>query len=155
MAKSKKANSNLITSLLYIVVGVLLVAFRDQALEWAMTIAGAVFVLFGILELVKKNYVGGAVSLVIGIVIIVLGWKLSWLVLLVLGILVAIKGVIALVAALGRSRKSGMEIFFAALTITVGVLLALGNGVGLIILVGGILLIVDGIIGLVGYLKKH
>ena len=65
-------NSELFTSLLYLVVGVLLAIFRDQALGWAMTIIGVLFIISGVLDLVKKNWTGGAVSLLIGVAIIYL-----------------------------------------------------------------------------------
>ena len=58
---TKKSNSELFSSLLYIIIGVLLVIFRSETLEWAMTIAGIVFLISGILDLVKKNWTGGAV----------------------------------------------------------------------------------------------
>ena len=151
---AKKSNSELFASLLYIIIGVLLVIFRSQTLDWAMTIAGILFVVFGILELVKKNWVGGAISLLIGIVILVLGWTVAWLVLLVLGILIAIKGIIALVAALQKKRKNALEIIFPILTIILGLMLAFGNGLDLIIVIVGVLLAIDGIIGLIGSLKK-
>ena len=150
----KKKNSELFSALLYIIIGILLVIFRTQTLGWAMTIAGILFVVFGILELVKKNWVGGAISLLIGIVILVLGWTVAWLVLLVLGILIAIKGIIALVAALQKKRKNALEIIFPILTIILGLMLAFGNGLDLIIVIVGVLLAIDGIIGLIGSLKK-
>ena len=59
---AKKKNSEFFASLLYIIVGILLVIFRSQTLGWAMTIAGLVFVVSGALDLIKKNYTGGAPS---------------------------------------------------------------------------------------------
>ena len=102
---AKKSNSELYSSLLYIIIGVLLVIFRSQTLGWAMTIAGVIFLISGILDLLKKNWTGGAVSLIIGLAILVLGWTATQIVLLVLGILIAIKGVVALIDVLKRSKK--------------------------------------------------
>ena len=90
MAK-KKTTNELFSSLLYLIVGILLIVFPKEALSWAMTIAGIFFVISGILDLVRRNWLGGIVSLVIGIVILTLGWTLTGIVLLVLGILIAIK----------------------------------------------------------------
>ncbi len=153
MAK-KKLNSNLFTALLYIVVGILLAVFPGEALDLGIKIVGVIFIIFGTLELVKKNWFGGAVSLVVGILILFIGSTLLWIIMLVLGILVAVKGIISLVDALRRSRKSAIEIFFAVLTIVIGILLIFGDMAPLIITIGGILLIVNGIIGLIGCLKK-
>lgn len=156
MAKSKKksSGSSLIMSILYIIIGIVLLVCPGDALKIAMTIAGVVFIVSGILELVRKNVLGGIISLVIGIAILVLGWALAEIVLLVLGILIAIKGIIALVQALQQKKKKFLQIFFPILTIVVGILLAFGNLTGIILIIGGILLIVSGVLGLIGALKK-
>ena len=153
MAK-KKSQSELVSSLLYIIIGVLLVIFRSQTLGWAMTIAGIFFIVSGILDLVRLNFVGGAVSLIIGIAILVLGWLAATIVLLVLGILIAIKGLIALVDVLRKKRKTVLEVLFPIFSIVVGLALAFGNGLDIMIIITGVLLIVDGAIGVLGSLKK-
>ena len=151
---AKKSNSELFASLLYIIIGVLLVIFRSQTLDWAMTIAGILFVVFGILELVKKNWVGGAISLLIGIVILVLGWTVAWLVLLVLGILIAIKGIVALINELKKKKVTVLGVLFPVLTVVAGIALAFGGALHWLLIIGGIFLIVDGALGLIGSLKK-
>ena len=151
---AKKTSSELSSSLLYIIIGVLLVIFRSQTLGWAMTIAGVIFVVSGILDLVKQNWVGGAVSLIIGISILILGWAAAQIVLLVLGILIAIKGIVSLIDVLKKKRKSALMILYPILSIVVGLMLAFGNGLDIVIIIVGVLLIVDGVIGLLGSLKK-
>ena len=151
---AKKSNSELFSSLLYIIIGVLLVIFRSQTLGWAMTIAGIVFVISGILDLAKKNWTGGAVSLIIGIAILILGWAAAQIVLLVLGILIAIKGIVALIDVLKKKNKSVLEIIYPILSIVVGLMLAFGNALDIMIVIVGVLLIVDGAIGLLGSVKK-
>ena len=149
-----KSNSELFSSLLYIIVGVLLVVFRSETLGWAMTIAGIIFVVSGILDIAKKNWASGAVSLIIGIAILVLGWAAAQIVLLVLGILIAVKGFVALVNVLKKKKKNALEVLFPILSIVVGLMLAFGNGLDIMILVVGVLLAVDGVIGLIGSVKK-
>ena len=151
---TKKTNAELFSAVLYLVIGLLLVIFRTQTLGWAMTIAGVVFVVAGVLDVVKKNIVGGAVSLIIGIAILVLGWLAAQIVLLVLGILIAIKGVVALLDALQKRKTTLLGVLFPVLTIIVGVMLAFGNGLDIMILIVGILLMVDGILGLLNAAKK-
>ena len=153
MAK-KKSQSELISSLLYIIIGVLLVIFRSQTLGWAMTIAGIFFIVSGVLDLVRLNFAGGAVSLIIGIAILVLGWLAAAIVLLVLGILIALKGIIALVDVLKKKRKTVLEVLFPIFSIVVGLALAFGNGLDIMIIITGVLLIVDGAIGVLGAVKK-
>ena len=151
---AKKSDSAIASALLYIVLGVLLIIFKSQTLGWAMTIAGVVFIVSGILDVLKKNFVGGAVSLIIGIAILVLGWLATKIVLLVLGLLIAIKGILALVDAFKRSSKNALTILFPVLTVIVGLALAFGNGLDIILVICGVLLLVDGILGLLAALKK-
>ena len=61
--------------------------------------------------------------------------------------------VAALIGALKSKKKSLLEIVFAAVTIAVGVIVALGNIVDIVLLIGGILLIVDGVLGLISCVK--
>ena len=151
---TKKNNSELFSSILFIIVGILLVIFRSQTLGWAMTIAGIFFIISGILDLVKKNWVGGAVSLVIGVLILALGWVAAQIVLLVLGILIAIRGAVALINVIRSSKKNALEIIYPILTVVVGLVLAFGNGLDILIIIVGVLLAIDGVIGLIGALKK-
>ena len=150
----KKINSNLFSSILYLLVGVLLIVFPGEMIGWAMTIAGIFFAISGVLEMLKKNYAGGAVSLFIGIAILVLGWLLTGIVLLVLGILIAVKGIVALLDALKRKKLNVVEIVYAALTVVAGLFLAFGNGVGVLIIIVGVLLAVNGVVGLVASFNK-
>lgn len=148
MAKTKKKSNAAFTSLLYIIIGALLIIFRDQTLGWAMTAAGVFFLISGILDLSRQNTLSGVVSIVIGVAILVLGWTMAHIVLLVLGVLIALKGLLALAEALKKKKKTLLGILFPIFTIVVGLLLAFGNGLSIMILVTGILLVVDGVLGL-------
>ena len=151
---AKKQNNELGSALIYIVIGVLLIVFKEQMLGWAMTIAGVFFVISGALDIIRQNFAGGAISLIIGIAILVLGRIAVDIVLLVLGILIAVKGVIALLAVFKRTRNNVLRIIFPILTIAVGLMLAFGNGLGVMIVITGVLLTIDGAIGLIGAMKK-
>lgn len=147
---AKKRNSELVSSLLYILIGTLLVIFRDRTIEWAMTVMGILFIVFGVLDLIGNNWGSGAVSLIIGIAILVLGWVVTEIVLLVFGILIALKGIVALIHALRSFKKSIVDIIFAILTVAIGIMLAFGNGLNVLIVVAGIMLMFNGILGLLG-----
>ncbi len=151
---AKKSTTVLFSSLLYIIIGILLMVSPGKTLSIAMTVIGIFFVISGTLDVVRKNFVGGAVSLVIGIAILVLGGQALKIVLVVLGILIAVKGLFTLIEVLGKKRKNALEIVFPVLSVVVGLMLALGNGFDYIMLVVGALLVIDGLIGLIGALKK-
>ena len=151
---AKKTNSELFSALLYIVLGVRLIVFKSQTLGWAMTIAGVFFLISGILDVLKKNLAGGIVSIVIGALILILGWLATKIVLLVLGILIALKGIIAFVEAFKGKKPNVFQLIFPTLSIVLGLMLAFGNGLDIIIVITGALLTVNGVLGLIGSLKK-
>ena len=150
---AKKPNVNLASPLLYIVLGALLVIFKTQMLNWAMTFAGLFFILVGLFDLVKRRSSSGVINIAIGVIILVVGWTLVNIVLLVLGVFIAAKGVMSLVEILKRPKKNALSIVFAALTIAIGVALAFGDILGNLIVIIGVLLIIDGVLGLVGAKK--
>ena len=149
---AKKRNNNLATAVAYIVIGVLFCLFKGTVLDWLMTAVGAIFLLQGIVDLIRKNVFSGLVSVVIGIVIIMGGWLFIEIVLLVLGVLLAVKGVLALLGALGAKKKNLFSILFALLTVVVGVMLIVSKWAMMdtLFLVIGVLLIVDGAMSLIG-----
>jgi len=151
---AKKVDSSLFSAILYIIVGILLIVFPGDAIKWAMTIAGIVFIVSAIFELVKKNWAGGIVSAIIGVAILVLGWLVLDIVLLVLGILIAVKGIVALINELKKKKVTVLGILFPALTIIAGIALAFGNGARWVVIVGGVFLLIDGVLGLIEAIKK-
>ena len=149
----KKTGLNFSSPILYIVLGALLVIFRSQMLNWAMTIAGIFFVVMGILDITKKKISSGAINLIIGIAILVLGWTMLQIVLLVLGVLLAIKGVMELLDVLKRRNKNALQLVSPILTIVIGIALAFGDALGDLIAIIGVLLIADGLLSLLGSKK--
>ena len=151
----RKNNSELFSSLLYIIVGMLLIVFRSQTLNWAMTVVGVIFIVSGILDVIGRNTTGGAVSLIIGIAVLVLGWVAAKIVLLVLGLLIAIKGAVALINLLKSGCRSALMLVFPLLSVVVGVMLAFGNGLDVMIMIVGVLLAADGVLGLAASLTNN
>ena len=149
-----KQNTELISSVLYIIIGILLVIFRSETLGWAMTAAGIFFLISGALDVIGKNFVNGAVSLIIGIAILVLGWTLAKIVLLVFGILIAIKGLILLFEVIQKKKKTLPEIIYPMASVILGLLLAFGNGLDVLIVVSGVMLALDGVVGVFASLRK-
>ena len=152
---AKKKSVSVSSPILYIVLGALLAIFRSSMLNWAMTLAGLFFIVMGIVDLTKKKTLGGIINIVIGVAILVLGWVITSIVLLVLGILIAIKGVTELVEVmkLKKKKRTFFKLIFPIITIIVGLALAFGNALDYVILAVGVILIVDGILGLVGAKK--
>ena len=76
------------------------------------------------------------------------------IVLLVLGILIAVKGIVALINVLKKGADTVLEVIYPIISVVVGLMLAFGNGLDVMIIIVGVLLAVDGVIGLVGSMKK-
>ena len=150
---AKKSKMNVSSPILYIILGALLVIFKAQMLNWAMTIAGIFFAVTGIIDLVKGRTSTGAINLVIGILILILGNTILNVVLIVLGILIAVKGVVDLLEVLKRKKSNALQVVFPVISIVVGIALAFGNLLGDLIVIIGVLLIIDGVLGLIGAKK--
>ena len=104
------------------------------------------------LNLVKSGLLWN--NLLISLTRVLKGYLIAASLGIVLGILIAVKGLISLVEALKRKKKKLMQVRFPVLTIVVGLFIAFGNAHTLVLIIGGILLAVDGIIGLVASLKR-
>lgn len=147
---AKKTNDKLSSPVLYIALGVLLAIFRSAIIDWGIYLVGLFFVISGIVDIVKKRTSSGVVNLVIGIVLMVLGGMFKKIVLIALGVMLIVRGALDLAAVLKRKKKNALMLVLPILTIVMGVALGFGGGLDTIILVVGILLIVDGVLGLVG-----
>lgn len=146
MAKSKKyVGNNVVYALLYILIGVLFIVFKNSILGWLMTIAGVVFIALGVLDILHKNITLGVIEAVIGIVIILGGWLFVEIVLIIFGALLIVKGATDLIKQL-QGRKNAVKIIVAVLTIAVGILLIVSKWVALewFFIVLGVMFIING-----------
>lgn len=151
---AKKSKLNISSPILYIALGVLLMIFKMQTLGWAMTIAGAFFLLVGLLDLLGKRIYSAIVNFAIGAIILIIGWTILEIVLIVFGILVAARGVMDLVEIVKSKRRNALAIIVAAFTVVIGIALAFGNLIGNLIWIIGLLLVIDGVLGLLGLVDK-
>ena len=148
-----KKTINISSPILYLVLGILLMVFKMQMLSWAMTFAGIAFVVMGVLDIIKNRTKSGIFNIALGVIILVVGWTILNIVLLVLGVLIAARGVMDLVEVLKRKKRNALKVILAALTIALGVALALGDLLGNLIWVVGLFLVIDGALGLIGAKK--
>ncbi len=148
MAKSKSKKyygNNLVYALLYILIGVLFIVFKNSILNWLMTIVGVVFIALGVLDIIHHRYTNGVIEAVIGIAVILGGWLFIEIVLIVLGALLIVQGVVDLAKQL-QGGKNALKIIVAIITIALGVLLIVSKWVVLdwFFIVIGVAFIVDG-----------
>lgn len=159
MAKKKnlsvKFDSNLITALAYIIIGILCCVLRAGVFQIVLTIVGVLFVVQGVLNVLSKDWVQAAINLVIGIVILSLTWIIDEIMLLIFGIMIMIKGAYELYNALKAKSKDMISLIAAAVTMVVGILLIVARWqtVDTIFIIIGIIFIVNGVFELLGKKK--
>ncbi len=147
---SFKLSNDLMTAILYIVIGVLCCVLKTQEIDVMFTVIGSLFVIQGILSVVEKDWVNAGINLVVGVVIIVFAWALTDIILVIFGILIILSGVQQLVPAL--KQKNIMPVLAAAITIAIGIMLVVAKYVlaDWIFIVVGIIFIVNGVLKLLG-----
>ena len=154
-----KDRSSLFNAILSIIMGILFCIYRGGVIGIATTIIGVLILIIGVLSLISADVIGGLIYIVLGIVIIVFGWAIAKIAIYVLAVILIVIGIMQLVGYSKQNIKgtnTGMTILIYAIPIidiVIGVLLFinLGGTVDWIFYVTGVLLIIDGIIGLFGY----
>lgn len=150
---AKKQLSNLSSPLICIALGALLMIFRGEMIKWAVIIAAAFFIIMGVIDVIKGRTKSGIMNIALGVIIYLAFLVLFDIILVILGILIAAKGLIDLIEVLKSKKKNVLGVVFAALTIAIGIALAFGDLLGDLIWVIGLLLVIDGVLGLLGAKK--
>lgn len=151
MAKKKVVlvPGNLVTCALYAVIGLLLIILKAGSLNILMTIIGALFIVYGIFEILKKNFIQGVVMAVIGAVVIICGWTIAEIVLLIFGILLAVYGVLGIV----KNIKAGFPALLSPIvTVVIGVLLIVAKWalMDVMCIIAGVVFLINAVLALFG-----
>lgn len=156
MAKSKNAklsSNNLFNCLVYAVIGVMLVVLKGGSLGILMTVAGALLILSGLLEVLKgKDKLKGVLLVILGVAIIVCGWVIADMVLLIFGAFLILKGLIEVL----KNYKKGLMANLSSIGfIIIGVLLVVAKWafMDFMCTVAGVILIINAVLILIG--KKN
>lgn len=150
---AKKSNNKIaLNAILYpivvLVAGICMIVFGSNLLDIALYIIGALFVVSGIITLIKREFLAGIINLFIGIVIILLGSVLFNFAVLIIGILLLVVGIVGIVKLIIDKRKEILNYVAPIVMILVGVLLVWGNFkqfLDIIIMAAGICLIIYGV----------
>lgn len=156
MAKSKSALSFILTAIAYIAIGVLFIIKQASLIMYIMIVAGALFVLQGLFDMIKnKETFTGLVKIIIGVALILCGVipALSAYALIALGALLILNAIMTFFS----SPKNVFSVLAFVLTIIVGLALVAPQLFGfslpwIFYIIGGIL-IVNGLVLLFGKRK--
>lgn len=152
-----KKSGNLIASLVTILMGILFCILKEGVIGIMMTILGVLFIVGGVIALLSNGTIYGIILITIGVLIIIFGWAIKTVVFYVIAVLLILVGVAQIIGLIKGNVKGTKPIFtliiylVPVLRIAIGVLLLFNqNGtLNWIMYVTGILLIVDGLIGLI------
>ena len=154
-------NSKLVSGIIFAVVGLLLIVLKGQVISIAATCLGVVFIVNGIMSVVKNDLTKGIITIVIGAIIILFGWLFVTIALYILGALLIAYGVLDLI------NKSKVKIVFddtlkkvlyyviPVLYIVAGACLLFNQGetVSFVFILTGVILLVNGILTILESLK--
>ena len=162
MKKRRNNSSNeLLTAAALIIIGLLFIMFKGGVISIAMSLIGITLIVLGILDVLRQRVVSGIVKLVLAALVMLAGWLFITLALYVLGAFLLIAGAGQLVALSKLKFKKltlGVAMHFVQPIIYILVAICLffnqGGAINWVFTVSGILLLVDGIVGLIGALDK-
>lgn len=141
--------NNMLGSLASVILGVLLLIFRSGALNWILTAAGVLLIVWGIVRLTNNDMASGIPAVIIGLLLAFGGWFFVKVALAILGLLLIIRGGQNLA---GRTEQGfDLSMLNPILTIVVGVGLMISPWKMLdwVFVVIGIVLLVRGVLGFV------
>ena len=147
-----KIDKRLWNALLHIAIGALLVAFKDQIVNWILTAVGAVFIINGIVQVANKKIAPGVVYIAVGVAIIVFGWTLVWLAMVVFGVLLIISGI----TDYSKSGKSKVDLAKLIVSLVVGGLLIFSGfeTISWLFIIIGVALILEGVLQIITLIKS-
>lgn len=157
-----KNKGSLISSILTIVMGILFCVLKEGVIDIMMTVLGVLLIVGGVLSLVSGDSVYGIVLILLGVVVIVFGWAIKEVIFYIIAALLILVGALQLVAYSKQNVKGTNPLFTLLIyavpivRIVIGVLLFFNQHgtVSWILYVTGILLIIDGILGLLMDISK-
>ena len=151
--------SQYISALMTLILGVLFVVLKGEVVGFAITVFGVILIITAAIELLRFKIGSGIIKAILGIAVMTFGWMLIDIALLVIGIVLVLFGVLEFVKRFIRLfRKTNVKLigkilgFISPLfSIVAGYFLitSSGDAVGLAVVIGGVLLIVNGVLALV------
>lgn len=153
-------NNKLFTGVVLGIIGLLLIILKGQIISIATTFIGVIFIINGVMSIVNKDLTRGIIIIVMGAVIILFGWLFLTIALYIVGVLLITYGIIDLVnkfkvqISFEDNFKKILYYLIPVLYIVAGAVLLFNQGEaisfvfvfsGVVLLVNGLLIIVDGL----------
>ena len=158
-----KNKGNLISSVLTILMGILFCVLKEGVIDIMMTVLGVLLIVGGVLALLTGDSIYGIVLIILGVGVIVFGWAIKEVIFYIIAALLILVGIAQLIGFSKQNIKGVNPIItlfiymVPVVRIVIGVLLFFNQHgtISWVMYVTGILLIVDGILGIaVDLIKK-
>ena len=151
---SKKGD--VVSSVIFIALGVMLMILKGEVISVMLTILGITALVLGVMDLVDSRTTSGITKIVIGLCVIIFGWMFVNLAFYILAAVLLLQGISQIVSIYKYSpvnlttKERVILCFKPAVTVIAGACLLFNQGgaIAWIFWVVGILLVVEGILGL-------
>lgn len=154
-----KKTSQLISALMTLAIGILFVILKAQVVGICITVLGVALIVTAVLDLIKKSIVSGIVKALLAAAVLIIGWLLLDLALVILGIVLLVYGVLeifkTIVAAVKDKNIGALGIVLGLIEPIICVVASVflitntGSAIAWTVIVAGILLIIDGALGVI------
>ena len=151
--------SQFTSALMTLILGVLFVMLKGGVVGIAIKVFAAVLIITAVIELIKLKIASGVVKAILAVVLLIFGWAITEIALLVIGIVLIVFGVLELVKRIFALFKKNRTKLLAKIlgfispvfSILAGYFLITSSGeaVNWAIVVGGVLLIINGVLALI------
>ncbi len=147
-----KKSERILSALTAMALGVLFIVLQDNFIGVLMTVAGACLIVFGVVDILRRNIPQAIIKILSGLLLVVAGWVIAEAVLYILSGILLVFGTLYLYDQIKRGVKCtspwsiALEYATPALCIAIGVLLLFSQTsfVGVICVVCGILTVLEG-----------
>ena len=147
-----KQSEKIISAILTMVVGILLIAMKDNFISILMTIAGGCLIVVGVVDACNRLLPPAVIKIVSGLLLIICGWAVVRAVLYIVAALLLVGGILLLYDKIKRRCKCERLLFTISEYATIGIMIFIGflllfhqaQAVNVIFIVSGVLTIIEG-----------
>ena len=151
-----RRKDNAVMAIGMIVLGLLLIVLKGGVVDIAMTVFAVSMIVTAILDFVNKRTNDGIIKAVLGVCILVFGWMFVNLALYILGAVLIVMGLMLLVnlrrGSMFEDSNRALNYIRPIVMVVAGACLLFNQGgtSDWIFIVGGIMLLIEGLLELVG-----
>lgn len=155
---------NMIKALITVIVGLILIIFKDNAIKWLLSVIGLILIIQGLINITQnQKKQKGLIEIVGGIGLALLGWLMISIILMLAGLLLLIYGLYILYKLVSSQTKA-IDIKQNMMLYATPIIYILGGGLlcvaqekatPVLIVIAGILLALNGALNIFKEIKQN